>query len=125
MIVADTHALVWWVNGADELSSSARARLNAETIGVSAITCWEVAFLAARNRVQIDEPLGWLREVLAVPHVELLPITPEIAVVAANLPDPIRDPADRLIVATALHHDVPLVTKDTRIREANVVPTIW
>jgi len=57
--------------------------------------------------------------------VVLLPITLEIAITAGSLPDPIRDPADRLIVATAMHQGVPLVTKDARIRESAVVQTIW
>lgn len=55
----------------------------------------------------------------------LIPLTIEIASMAASLPDPIRDPADRLIVATALLQGVPLVTKDDRIRRSGVVETIW
>jgi PIN domain nuclease of toxin-antitoxin system len=63
--------------------------------------------------------------VLALPSTALLPLTIEVAHTAARLPDPIRDPADRLIVATALHQGVALVTKDERIRAAGVVQTIW
>lgn len=126
MIVADTHALIWWTNGAPELSRAAKAQLDSYPVGVAAISCWEVAFLAARNRISLNEDvLTWLRNVISVPRLELLPLTPEIAVVAADLPDSIRDPADRLIVATAYHQQVPLVTKDGRIRAANVVETIW
>jgi PIN domain nuclease of toxin-antitoxin system len=54
-----------------------------------------------------------------------LPLTIEVAATAATLPDPIRDPVDRLIVATALHQGVPLVTKDHKIITADVVRTIW
>ena len=90
------------------------------------MTLWEVAMLAERRRIIIDtDAQDWLRSVMALPRVILLPLTIDVATAAAKLPDLIRDPADRIIVATALHHAVPLVTKDGRITAARVVPTIW
>ena len=90
------------------------------------MTLWEVAMLARRRRIIIDtDALDWLRSVTALPRVILLPLSIEVATVAAMLPDRVRDPADRIIVATALHHDVPLVTKDGRIVAAKIVRTIW
>lgn len=126
MIVADTHALIWWVNGTPELSPRAKRQLDANPISIAAITCWEIAFLVVRGRVDVGgDVLTWLNRVLTIPQLDLVPLSAEIAVIAANLPDPIRDPADRLIVATALHHQVPLVTKDGRIRESGLVQTVW
>lgn len=58
-------------------------------------------------------------------NVALLPLTMDVAIAAAKLPDPIRDPIDRVIVATALLQGVPLVTKDRKIIESGVVSTIW
>ena len=126
MIVADTHALVWWVAGDQRLSAKALAVMNESIVGFAAITCWEIAQLTARGRLQLVAPIkAWWDKVMNLPVTTLFPITPDIAVIAASISDPIRDPADRLIVATALHHGAPLVTKDERIRAAGIVETIW
>lgn len=127
MIVADTHAVIWWATASADLSRRASDAMTSTTIGVAGITIWEAARLSFRRRIVIPEELvlTWLQKLVQLPEISLLPITPEIAVVAAKLPDTVRDPADRLIVATALHHDAPLVTKDGRIRESGVVQTIW
>lgn len=126
MIVVDTHALLWWILEPDRLSSPARAVIEREPIGVAAITCWEVALLEHRRRITLHyDVTRWLREVLALPRMELLPLTIEIAVAAATMPIAHRDPADRQIIATALHHNAALVTTDEKIRAANVVETIW
>ena len=127
MIVADTHALVWWATDSPELSRTARAAMRENVIGVAAITLWEVALLSFRHRIVIgdDVVLMWLQDIVALPEVTLLPLTREVAVAAAKVPDLVRDPADRLIVGTALERSLPLVTKDGRIRSAYVVETIW
>ena len=125
MIVADTHALLWWVNGNSELSSIAQFRMNEGPVGIAAISCWEVAFLVERRRIAIPDAVEWFAEVFEQPDVLLLPLTLEIAAIAAGLSQAMRDPADCLIAATALHHGVALVTKDERIRSVGVVETIW
>jgi len=100
--------------------------MDRDSIGIAAITSWEIALLVARRRIKIDEPIiEWWHDVIAVPSTTLFPLTIEVAAIAATLPDPIRDPADRLIVATAVYHRLPLVTKDGRIRASGLVPTIW
>lgn len=126
MIVADTHALIWWANGDSRLSSKAREHMDRGAIGIAVITCWELAFLEARGRIALRHPItDWWHDVMALPSTALLPLTIEVAATAARLPDHIRDPADRLIVATALLQGSPLVTKDDRIRASGVVETIW
>lgn len=127
MIVVDTHALIWWVSDPARLSAQARAALDdTSVVGVAAISCWEVAFLAERRRIAIDVPaLDWLHEVITLPRVALFPLTIDVAAAAAKLRDPIRDPADRLIVATALQMRVPLVTADQKIIDSAAVTTIW
>jgi PIN domain nuclease of toxin-antitoxin system len=100
--------------------------MKGESVGIAAITCWEIAQLTARGRLRLDAPIAhWWDDVMKLASTTLIPLTIEIATMAASLPDPIRDPADRLIVATALLQGVPLVTKDERIRRAGVVETIW
>jgi PIN domain nuclease of toxin-antitoxin system len=126
VIVVDTHALIWWITGDARLSERARELINRSAVGIAVITCWEIALLAARGRIALDDHItDWWHDVLALPSTALLPLTIEVAHTAARLRDPIRDPADRLIVATALHQGVALVTKDERIRAAGVVQTIW
>lgn len=126
MIVVDTHALLWWIAHPTELSPAAHAAIIAsDQLGVAAISVWEIAFLTQRGRILRNADLeNWFVELFELPGTALLPITPSIAIRAASL-EQLRDPADSLIVATALEHHAPLVTKDARIRDANVVDTIW
>jgi PIN domain nuclease of toxin-antitoxin system len=128
MTVLDTHAWIWWVSEPARLGKSARRVLDgAKRIGVPAICCLEVATLAARGRITLDRPpLEWIHEALAAPRVELLALTPAVAVKAAALPSTFPgDPADRLVVATALIDAAILITKDGRIRQSGIVETVW
>lgn len=127
MIVLDTHAWLWWRNESVHLSARAkRAIAKADRIGVCAISCWEFAMLVAKGRISVDRPpLDWLRQALAVPSVELLPLTPAVAVKSMQLEGFHGDPADRLIVATALLEGVSLVTVDDRIRGYPGVVATW
>lgn len=124
-VVVDTHALLWWINGSEELSENAQDRIRQSAVSIAAITCWEIAFLAKRRRIAIANAVEWFGEVTRLPDVTVQPLTMEIAAIAAGLCETMRDPADCLIVATALHQRFPLVTKDERIRAAGVVETIW
>ncbi len=129
MIVLDTHVWVWWVHGDARLTTTqAKAILANEPsgIGVSAISCWEVAKLVERGKLKLPRPVvAWLREALGYPGVRLLGLTPEIAAASAALPDPFhRDPADQIIVATARTHGASLVTSDRKILSYPHVQTI-
>ena len=127
MIVLDTHAWLWWVSDPDRLGRAARKQLEAsDRIGVASVSCFEVAAAAAKGRISLDRgALDWLHQAIALPRLELLPLTPAIAVKATELGRFHGDPADRLIVATALLESAPLVTKDRRIRKYQAVVTIW
>ena len=128
MVVLDTHAWIWWVSEPSRLGRGARERIDrARTVGVPAICCLEVAVLAARGRISLDRPaLEWLNDALAQPGVDLLPLTTAVAVKAADLPALApSDPADRLIMATAILESAPLVTKDDRIRACPCVKAVW
>ena len=128
MIVLDTHAWLWWVNGGSSLSRKAEKEIRAaRRIGVSAVSCLEVAVAEARGRIGLDRPARlWLGEALALPRVELLPLTPAVAVKASRLGrDFPGDPADRVIVATAQLESAVLVTRDSRIREYPGIETVW
>lgn len=117
----DTHIWVWWVDGAAELSEDHRAVLEEhETrgLGVSAISCWEIAKLVEYERLALPCPIEeWFGLALSHPGVRLLDLTPRIAVESTRLPEPFhRDPADRIVAATARILDCPLVSADARIR---------
>jgi len=127
VIVLDTHAWVWWVTKPERLSLPSRAAIEqAPAVGIAAISCWELAMLVQKRRLGLDrDVLTWVRQAFALPRATLLPLIPEIAVAAVRLPENFQgDPADRLIVATALHHGAALVTKDQRIRKFTAVRTI-
>ncbi len=128
MIVLDTHAWLWWVSGDTALSRKAEREIrSAPRIGISAVSCLEVAVAEARGRIDLDRPaLLWLQEALALPRVELIPLTPAIAVRASRFGrDFPGDPADRVIVATALLESAVLVTRDKKIRDCPGVETVW
>ncbi len=132
MILLDTHAFVWFVSGADrELSAAADTAIKAEVSGgllaVSSISVWEIAMLAACHRIRLDRPLDqWLAKCESLPFVKFIPVDNAIAVRSVGLPPPLhKDPADRIIAATSLALDIPLVTKDRRLREYVPVATIW
>lgn len=115
MILLDTHVWVRWVDPhVNPLPSKIIACIEtADLLAVSAITCWEVAWLARRNRLQLKLNLAdWLDEGLQGSNVLCVPIEESIAVRAANLPEHHRDPADRLIIATAIERRASLISLD-------------
>jgi PIN domain nuclease of toxin-antitoxin system len=126
VIVLDTHVWLWWSAGSHEnLSPAARVAIaKADVIAVSAVSCCEIAWLCEKRKLVLDrDPLRWLQQALL--GVELLSLTPEIAVAAARLLWPYGDPGDRIVMATSVIHRAPLITKDARIRRFQGVQTIW
>ena len=129
ILVLDTHALFWSFLDSERLSRPAadairQARMSG-AISVADISLWELASLAERKRIQVSGTVeSFIRDISA--KVTVKPINPEIAAIAARFPAPYpRDPADRLIGATAVVERAFLVTADQRIRDAQIVPTIW
>jgi PIN domain nuclease of toxin-antitoxin system len=129
LIVLDTHAWVWWALEPKRLSRRARKTIEqAETLGVSAISAWEVALLVLRGHLELDLDLRtWIARALAIERVETLPLDPDVAVDAALLVERgfHRDPVDRIVYATARALGAPLVTKDRRIRGFDRAATVW
>jgi PIN domain nuclease of toxin-antitoxin system len=128
MILLDTHSWIWWAAGSAKLSARARTSIDeARTIGVSAISCWEVAMLVQRRRITFDrDTLLWVQQTLARPGVRLLPITPQVAVRSTQLGETApADPADRLIIATAREERIPVVTRDAAIADSGLCETVW
>ncbi len=122
MIVLDTHIWIWWVHGDPRLTPVQQQALaeNEQTgLGVSAISCWEVAKLVEYKRLVLPSPtLEWLDQALAYPGVQLLDLSPRIAAESTELPGEFhKDPADQIIVATARVLGCPLLSADEKILE--------
>jgi PIN domain nuclease of toxin-antitoxin system len=129
VILLDTHIWIWWVNGSSELPERHKTFIDSKEpdgIGVSIMSCWEVANLAQKDRLTLEFPvLEWIHLALAYPGIKLLDLTPAIVVDAHQLPGSFhRDPIDRLLVATARLGDLNLVTLDTKILDYPHVP-VW
>src|SRR5574341_802371 len=128
MILLDTHVWLWWVSNPSLLSKSAAKAIHAaERVGVSAISCFEVATAVSKGRISLDrDVLEWIEDALALSRVELVTLSPRIAVTATQLGKQFHgDPADRIIVATAIMESASLATKDRRIRKYPGVVAIW
>lgn len=131
MIVLDTHGWVFWMHGTSELPRRARRVVDAArakgTLLISSISVWEVALLVRRGRLRLSLPLSeWLRLAEAVSGVEFVPVDNRIAQLSVDLPAPLHDdPADRIIVATALSQQATLVTADRRLTDYPGLRTLW
>ena len=127
MTILDTHAWIWWVAKPSRLSVRARQAIDqTEAVGVCAISCWEVAMLVAKRRLELDREVGvWIRQALAQPRCVLLPLTPEVAVESTRLVNFTGDPADRMIAATAVLERATMVTKDRRFRDLQQLKPVW
>jgi len=117
MLNLDTHILLHAVTGT--LRPAERKLLTAHRWSISAIVLWEVAKLAQLDRITIDLQDPEIVRVLAKVHV--WPLTREIAHASTHL-DVRGDPADELIAATSMVHDIPLVTRDAVLRRSRIVP---
>ncbi len=126
----DTHILLWWFEKESKLSKEQRRVLEKASpqspIFVSDITLWEVATLVDLGRIRLTLPLRqWLDQATASPIVERVSISPAITAETTLLPHHFhRDPADRILVATARILGATLLTTDERIVKADIVPTL-
>jgi PIN domain nuclease of toxin-antitoxin system len=125
MIILDTHIFVWLFLEPERVPAKINAAiLDADALGLSAISLWEIAMLTEKKRFNLSEPLLlWLKRALLLDKLKLLPITPEIAAKSAGLPLH-GDPADRLIAATAMEYNAALATVDKLLLELPLLKTI-
>lgn len=131
MIILDTSALIRWICVPDKLSKKARKeieeRIKKEQILVSSISVWEIALLIKKGRIGFFiEPDTWLEEVEDLPYFRFIPVDNKIAAKSANLDGNFhQDPADRMIVATALIYGATIITSDRKILDYKAVQSIW
>ena len=129
MILLDTHVWVWWIDGSPQMSQVLREHVEANEsmgLGVSVISCWEVAKLVELKRLELRCPVAeWIQQALEYPGIRLLYLTPRIAIESTQLPGTFhRDPADQIIVATARIRGYSLLTADAKILQYEHVKTL-
>jgi PIN domain nuclease of toxin-antitoxin system len=132
-LLLDTHAAIW-ITRNERLAPRAMDAMNsahqaAGAVFVSAITAWEVGLLVSRNRLNLlMTPRRWFDRLLDVPGMRLAELSPDILIASSFLPgEPPRDPADRIILATARDLGATLITRDRlllKYSEAGQVSTI-
>ena len=129
MILLDTHALVWWALDPDQLSKTARAQCAAmERAGgfASSVSIWELAVKVRRGKLDLGLAVAeFARRLERGGVVRLLPVDVSIWLKSAELDWEHRDPADRVIVASAMLQGVPVLSKDDIIRGFEDVATVW
>jgi PIN domain nuclease of toxin-antitoxin system len=128
MIVLDTHIWVWWVDDNARLTKKHREWIEehqSQGLGVSIVSCWEVAKLVEKNRLVFScSTRECLEEALAYPGVQLLDLTLPIVVDSTQLSGFHSDPFDQIIVATARIYGCPLLTVDAKILNYPNVQTL-
>lgn len=120
-LLLDTHIWLYYMEASTTLDASiVRAIEHARGSGsvfLSVISIWEIALLVRLRRLALNTSVSrWTEQALALPGVALLPLTPEIAIESVDLPEPMhKDPADRILVASARVERMTLVTRDREI----------
>lgn len=131
LIVLDTHVWVWWLDDPGKLPRPAREvveRAAADrALYVSTISTWEIALLASRDRLRFTmEADDWIAKCEALPFLHFVPVDNAIAIRSGRLPQPFhKDPADRIIVATAMMMGATVVSSDARMLKYPHVKTVW
>ena len=126
MIILDTHALIWTESDQKRIPPLTLERIQREPeVGIASISLWEIAMLIQKGRIDLEMPIyDWFERIFEKPRFRLIPLSPEIAIRSGTL-DMYGDPADRLIVASALVHRSPLVTADLWIQRLDFVNAVW
>ena len=131
MILLDTNAFIWWLSDRSKLPSKALNKIELSSkqgeIFVSAISIWEVCILVAKKRINLNNHIDlWINELDRLTDIEFIPIDNHVAYLSTHLPGTFhKDPADRFIVATAISHNLTVVTKDQKILEYKHVKALW
>ena len=129
MIVLDTHALLWWALDPDALSAKARrvcAKMEIEGGYASAISVWELGVKVKRKKLELGLSVSeFARRVERSGVVEFVPVDTTVWLRSLALDCDHRDPADRVIAATALLKGSELLTKDKALHACDAVETIW
>jgi len=130
MILLDTHAWWWSLTETENLSQNAKAMISGTKTDerfIASISIWEFAMMAAKKRVELKiSPFKWLSGAIDAVGITAIDLSPDIAIDSCNLPGKFhKDPADRIIVASARIHNLTLLTKDQKILNYPHVKSAW
>ncbi|MCF6269688.1 MAG: type II toxin-antitoxin system VapC family toxin [Melioribacteraceae bacterium] len=131
MITLDTHIIIWNAIKPEHLSKKAKNAIDTanktDGIIISDISLWEIAMLISKNRLEIEIPyLDFIGLIKAANNFQIKEITPEIAELSTKYLSEINlDLADRIISATSILSNAPLVTADSNLRKSKKIKTIW
>ena len=129
MILLDTCTIIWNALEPNKLSPSAKKTLKTSknNLIICDISIWEISMLINKKRLVIDVTASeFINLVLKSENYHVQAITAEIAELSVNFNSEINnDPADRLIAATSIINNIPLITADNNLREAKILSTIW
>jgi PIN domain nuclease of toxin-antitoxin system len=131
-MVIDTHVLYWWLDGIPQLSKTARDSIEQASeqgvcLIISAVSLWELAHKEKNGKFTSRQPVAdWPKFLRDIPWIKIIDTDADLWLAAAALDWPHRDPADRIIAATALRHGVPVLTKDRVFHESGCpVRAVW
>ncbi len=121
-LLLDTCALIWLAEGGGELSGKTLSLIdNSHFVYVSAISAWEIGLLCSRDQLKFAvQPEEWFKKFTLSQNIQTIDITPAIAFLSNNLPWHHKDPADRFIISTAIHHKLTIVSADKNLMKYNV-----
>lgn len=132
LTICDTNILLFWADRRDRLTIAALNALNngRETgeLACASISFWEIAMLFRKNRLVLPAqhtPTSYMEDIVTSLGLTTLPLTPAIAALAESGIITQGDPGDRLIAATALAHNAPLITADEKLRALPSLRCIW
>ena len=129
MMVLDTCAVIWDALDTSKLSPQATKAIRGSSgeLIICDISFWEISMLIKRKRIEIDDTAsGFITLLLQSRNYHIQEITPEIAELSVNLgPEINNDPADRLIAATSILMNAPIITADKNLIKATLLETIW
>ncbi|MBR5966801.1 MAG: type II toxin-antitoxin system VapC family toxin [Treponema sp.] len=124
MFLLDTHALIWYLTGSDELSKTARRLMETKRCFFSYASLWEIAIKQAKKTLEFEIEIPKLKEVLEDEEFIYLAPTEYDAERIKKLPDIHKDPFDRLLVAQAMENELTIITRDSKIPQYDV-KTVW
>ena len=130
MLLLDTHTWIWSQSATALLSDNVKKQIKktkTDQRSIASISLWEFAMMVSKGRINLKiDPKSWLDHSIKNSGLQVIDLSPEIAMDACNLPGEFhKDPADRIIVATARNHNMTLLTKDTKILEYPHVNSLW
>jgi PIN domain nuclease of toxin-antitoxin system len=117
-LLLDTHAALWISEGKELAESAVKAMDQADDEGfpalISPISAWEIGLLVARGRIALPtDPQSWFKRMLEAPNTQLAEMPPKVLIASSYLPNaPVKDPADRILVATAREYGLTFITRD-------------